>query len=353
MGLVGMALGAMYCARPVRAAAAAGVREAARRSGCARSPGIAARSASRRTSRTTCACAASRIAISRAWISRRWRVAGCGAEPIHAPTLAAFAEKFAAGRVPRHQLSAQLRSGRARARRDVSAARPARRGSSTSRPTTLTERRVAIRVAGDDDPRSRWSAAARALPGHRIRIVGRRRARAAANAQVGEICSGRPVGDAGLLQATTTLTGADDPRRLAAHRRSRLSVGRRAVRLRPGERHHHRQRPEVSPAGSRVGRSTISPACAAAAWSRSERPRAARADRVVIVVEPSGTVAATRSRDAIRRRIGDLFGLYVDEVVARAERHGRPDDQRQGAARGDQGALRAWRSPDGDSGRPG
>ena len=25
-----------------------------------------------------------------------WRVAGCGAEPIHAPTLAAFAEKFRA-----------------------------------------------------------------------------------------------------------------------------------------------------------------------------------------------------------------------------------------------------------------
>src|SRR5262249_59722055 len=37
------------------------------------------------------------------------------------------------------------------------------------------------------------------------------------------------------------------------------------------------------------------------------------ADRVVIVVEPSGTVSSGRLAEAIRKRIGDLFGLYVDE----------------------------------------
>jgi fatty-acyl-CoA synthase len=40
-----------------------------------------------------------------------------------------------------------------------------------------------------------------------------------------------------------------------------------------------------------------------------------RADRVVIVVEPSGTVAGDALVDSIRRRVGDVFGLYVDEVA--------------------------------------
>ena len=40
-----------------------------------------------------------------------------------------------------------------------------------------------------------------------------------------------------------------------------------------------------------------------------------RADRVVIVVEPNGTVRGDMLTEAIRRRISDLFGLYVDEVV--------------------------------------
>jgi acyl-CoA synthetase (AMP-forming)/AMP-acid ligase II len=40
-----------------------------------------------------------------------------------------------------------------------------------------------------------------------------------------------------------------------------------------------------------------------------------RADRVVLVVEPKGTVAPRVLTDSIRRRISDLFGLYVDEVA--------------------------------------
>jgi acyl-CoA synthetase (AMP-forming)/AMP-acid ligase II len=42
---------------------------------------------------------------------------------------------------------------------------------------------------------------------------------------------------------------------------------------------------------------------------------AGRADRVVMVVEPNGTVAAASLTEMVRRRIGDLFGLYVDEVA--------------------------------------
>ncbi len=40
-----------------------------------------------------------------------------------------------------------------------------------------------------------------------------------------------------------------------------------------------------------------------------------KADRAVIVVEPSGTVPADVLTDAIRRRIVDLYGLLVDDVL--------------------------------------
>ena len=40
-----------------------------------------------------------------------------------------------------------------------------------------------------------------------------------------------------------------------------------------------------------------------------------QADRVVIVVEQSGTVPAEVLIETIRREIRDLFGLYVDDVA--------------------------------------
>src|SRR5262249_1642729 len=42
---------------------------------------------------------------------------------------------------------------------------------------------------------------------------------------------------------------------------------------------------------------------------------AGRADRVVIVVGPNGTVPGNELSDAIRRQVSDLFGLYVDDVA--------------------------------------
>jgi long chain fatty acid CoA FadD26 len=39
------------------------------------------------------------------------------------------------------------------------------------------------------------------------------------------------------------------------------------------------------------------------------------AERIVLVVEPNGTLPAERLVEAIRRRISDVFGLYVDEVI--------------------------------------
>ncbi len=63
------------------------------------------------------------------------------------------------------------------------------------------------------------------------------------------------------------------------------------------------------------GASTIWPASGAAAWPRSGRRYAGRSERAVIVVEPSGTVPADVLTDAIRRRIVDLCGLLIHDVV--------------------------------------
>ena len=94
-----------------------------------------------------------------------WRVAGCGAEPIHAPTLAAFAEKFRAAGFREHQLSSQLRPRRARARRDGFSARTANRASNTSSADDVTRRGVATTApAGHAEQRHRRRAAACRCP---------------------------------------------------------------------------------------------------------------------------------------------------------------------------------------------
>jgi fatty-acyl-CoA synthase len=44
-------------------------------------------------------------------------------------------------------------------------------------------------------------------------------------------------------------------------------------------------------------------------------PRAGAADRVVVIVEPSGAVVADVLVAAVRQRVRDVCGLYVDEVA--------------------------------------
>jgi acyl-CoA synthetase (AMP-forming)/AMP-acid ligase II len=101
-----------------------------------------------------------------------WRIAGCGAEPIHAPTLSAFARKFApAGFDPtsflpsyglaEHVLAATFPPrGRAPRVESLDAA-------------DLTERRVARRVPDSAaSPSVTVVSCGLPLPGHRIRIVG-------------------------------------------------------------------------------------------------------------------------------------------------------------------------------------
>ena len=105
------------------------------------------------------------------WTCRRWRVAGCGAEPIHPPTLAAFAEKFAPAGfrdtsflpcygLAEHVLAATFPPRGRRPRIEIVSA------------DGLTARRVAVPHDGHGVRRSRWSAADRRCRGHRLQIVG-------------------------------------------------------------------------------------------------------------------------------------------------------------------------------------
>jgi acyl-CoA synthetase (AMP-forming)/AMP-acid ligase II len=66
-----------------------------------------------------------------------------------------------------------------------------------------------------------------------------------------------------------------------------------------------------------------------------------RADRVVLVVEPKGTITSSALTDSIRRRISDLFGLYVDEValVPAGAVAGRPAEK---SSAGTKAVAQAW-----------
>jgi fatty-acyl-CoA synthase len=241
-----------------------------------------------------------------------WRVAGCGAEPIHAPTLIAFADRFGPAGFRRtsflpsyglaeHVLAATF-SPRGRAPRveHLSA-------------DDLTERRVATCLpADDDDDRVSVVSCGRPLPGHEIRIVDEQ-GRVLAERAIGEIClAGASVtpgyyrNDA--LTATTIRGGWLYTGDLGYLASGELFVcGRVKDIIIVNGRKFHPQDLEWGVddlAGVRRGR--------VVAFGTVSR---GMADRTVIVVEPSGTVPPQVLADAIRRRIVDLCGLLVDEVV--------------------------------------
>ena len=219
---------------------------------------------------------------------------------------------------------------------------PARRGS--CRPTSSTERVARPATRRRDIGRRRWSAAVGRFPGTRFGSSART-ARRAANGRSARSFSAGPSVMLGYYKHDA-LTAADDPRRLAAHRRSRAISPAASCSSAAA-----RRTSSSSTAGSTTrrissGPSTIWPACGAAASSRSAPPqpggpiassssssRAARCRQTSL--DRRDSAADRRSVRALRRR-----------RRARAERHRRPDDERQSAARGDQGALRARRAGD-------
>ena len=239
-----------------------------------------------------------------------WRVAGCGAEPIHPPTLAAFAEKFA--EVGFRETSFMTCYGLAE--HVLGATFPPRgRLPRTERVAAddLTERRVAVPY---DGPRPAVSlvSCGFALPGHQIQIVGEDGQPLPDN-HVGEILLAGPSVMLGYYRqaALTDQTVRDGwlhTGDLGYLSDGELFVCGRAkdVIIVHGRKYHPQDLEWAVDGIPGVRRGRI------VAFGATEH---GRADRVVIVAEPSGTVPGDALADTIRREISNLFGLYVDEVA--------------------------------------
>jgi fatty-acyl-CoA synthase len=239
-----------------------------------------------------------------------WRVAGCGAEPIHPATLAAFSDKFAAvgfrdtSYLPcyglaEHVLAATIPpSGRCPRTEDISA-------------DELTAHGVAVPHVGDGRSLPLVSCGS-ALPGHRLRITGED-GRPLPERHVGEILLAGPSVMLGYykeraLTAETIREGWLHTGDLGYLARGELYVcGRTKDLIVVNGRKYHPQDLEWAVDvldGVRRGRVVA-----------FGLVRSGGGDRVVIVAEPSGRVPTDRLTEAIRREIGDLFGLYVDDVT--------------------------------------
>ena len=221
-----------------------------------------------------------------------WRVAGCGAEPIHAPALRAFAGKFGT----RGFRAASLLPSYGMAEHVVAAA--------------MAPRDCGLRVErlGGDEVVS----CGRPLPDHRIRIVTEAGA-PVRDGEVGEIVLAGPSVMVGYykqdaLTAETIRGGWLHTGDLGCLLDGELFVCGRAkdVIIANGRKYHPQDLEwavdDVD--GVRRGR--------AVAFGVA---MPGRADRVVLLVEPKGLASPTAVTEAIRRRIGDVFGLYVDEVT--------------------------------------
>ena len=220
-----------------------------------------------------------------------WRIAGCGAEPIHAPTLAAFAAKFA-GRGFRAD---SLLPSYGLAEHVVAAA--------------MAPRDRAIRVGrfGEDEIVS----CGKPLEGHQVRILAD--GRPAADGEVGEIVLAGPSVMVGYyrqdaLTASTIRDGWLHTGDLGYLSGGELFVcGRAKDVIIANGRKYHPQDLEWSVddlEGVRRGR--------VVAFGVGVP---GRADRIVVMVEPKGLWPIGAVCEAVRRRIGDAFGLVVDDVV--------------------------------------
>jgi fatty-acyl-CoA synthase len=241
-----------------------------------------------------------------------WRVAGCGAEPIHAPTLAAFAEKFQAAGfretsflpcygLAEHVLAAALPPRGRRLRVERLAA------------DDLAVRRIATTAAiGDDDEPFKVVSCGLPLPGHQIRISDEH-GRPLPERGIGEIALAGPSVTTGYYKDEALTGRVIRDGWLYTGDLGYLSNGELFVCGRVKDiivingRKFHPQDLEWcidDLAGIKRGR--------VVAFGTAER---GKRECAVIVVEPSGTVPADRLADAIRGRIADLCGLLVDHIV--------------------------------------
>jgi fatty-acyl-CoA synthase len=240
-----------------------------------------------------------------------WRVAGCGAEPIQAATLEAFAAKFApvgfraSSLVPAYGLAEHTLA--------VSLA-PLARGLrvDTVHGSELAGSRRAVPCAADAPDASRLVACGGPFPGHRLRVADAR-GRPVGERIVGEILVSGPSVMRGYLSGSEATgqvvrdgwlaTGdlgyvADGELYVCGRRKETIIVGGRnyfphdlesAVDGAPG----------VRPGG-------------VAAFSATSP---GHPDRAVVVVETHGEVPDDALQAEVRRRVLQATGLAVDEIV--------------------------------------
>jgi fatty-acyl-CoA synthase len=289
MGLVGMALGPLYSARPVVLLTPQAF---------IKRPGVWLKAISRYGATVSFApnfgydLAMRRIRDSdlEGLDLSRWRIAGCGAEPIHAPTLSAFADRFkdvgfrATSFLPCYGLAEHVLAA------------------------TLPPRGRGLRVEDTS-----IVSCGRALPGHDVRVLTEDGGEAGER-EIGEITLAGPSVMLGYYKDEASTAEVIRNGRLHTGDLGYVSGGEVFVCGRAKDiiivngRKYHPQDLEWAlddVAGVRRGR--------VVAFGTSEQ---GKSDRVVMVVETSGAASSETVAEIIRRRISDAFGLYVDEVVS-------------------------------------
>jgi fatty-acyl-CoA synthase len=224
-----------------------------------------------------------------------WRVAGCGAEPIHPPTLDAFAGKFAAAGfratsfLPSYGLAEHVLAA------------------------TFAPRNRMLRV--DRFAGNSVVSCGLPFPGHRLRIVADD-GHELPEREVGEIVLAGPSVMRGYYNQPAATSETIRGGWLHTGDLGYLADGELFVCGRVNDiiivhgRNYHPQDLEWAVddvAGVRRGRVVAFGSAATG-----------RADRMVIVVEPSGAAEPADLTAAVRRRISEAFGVYVDEVVVAA-----------------------------------
>jgi fatty-acyl-CoA synthase len=237
-----------------------------------------------------------------------WRVAGCGAEPINAQTLSAFAEKFGRAGFRRasflpsyglaeHVLAATFGVRDREPRVDVVST------------DALADSHVATPVASDEDSATPLVSCGRPLSGHALRIV-RDDGSDACEREVGEIALAGPSVMVGYYRAPEMTARVLRDGWLHTGDLGYVSEGELFVcgRLKDliviNGRKYHPQDLEWSVdrlPGIRRGRIV--------AFAAGDP------NQVVIVAERQGTAAAGSLVAEIRRVVRDLFGVAVGEVV--------------------------------------
>jgi len=240
-----------------------------------------------------------------------WRIAGCGAEPIHASTLSAFAQKF--GACGFRETSFQPSYGLAEIVLAATMSPPGRRlRVERLVADDVTVRRVATRANGTSAETVSVVACGTPLPGHQVRILDED-GRPLPERHIGEIVLSGPSVSPGYYNDADATRAAIRNGQLFTGDLGYLSKGELFVCGRVKDliivngRKYHPQDLEwgvADLAGIRRGR-------VVAFGTTSDRGP----DRTVVIAEPSGTVPASELTDAIRRRIVDVCGLVVDDVV--------------------------------------